>query len=217
MSASPNLADLRQLLAVRFPSAAPRLDSVVPSGVAALDEALGGGLPTAAFTELVNPTAGGGGNLVLASLLATTRQARQRVALLDASDGFAPDEFSPAVLDHLVWARGGGPDLKPIWAAADLLLRDPHFAVVVIDLRGRSERELLRTPGTTWYRLQRALEQSTAAGLVFSPGATVPSASHRFCLDAPLTASALVADRTDLFAQLCPRHDRQRVNHSHSA
>ncbi len=217
MSGPPSLADLRQLLAARFPSSSPRADAVVRSGVPTLDEALGGGLPGAAFTELVCPAASVGGSLILGSLLAATRRARQRLALLDAKDGFAPDEFPPADLEHLVWARGGGLDLKAVWAAADLLLRDPHFTVVVLDLRGCSERELQRTPGNTWYRLHHALESSAAAGLVLSPGATVPPARHRFHLDAPLAAAAWTTDRDDLLAGLRPRHDRQRVSLARSA
>ncbi len=213
MPVPPSLSELRQLLAARFPPSPRRDDSVAPTGVAGLDEPLSGGLPAGAFTELICAGSAGGG-LVLHSVLHTTRIARQRVGLIDAADSFCPDEIPAGLLDHLVWARGGGSsasgDLKNIWSVADLLLRDPHFALVVLDLRGVSERELLRTPSATWYRLQHALEASRVAALVFSSTALVPCARHRFRLDDTLRAPAWTNERTALSAALQPVHERQR-------
>lgn len=214
MPAPPSLSELRQLLAARFPPSPRRDDSVVPTGVAGLDEPLSGGLPAGAFTELIC-AGSAGGSLMLHAALHTTRIARQRVGLIDAADSFCADEIPAGLLDHLVWARGGGNtaasrDLKNIWSVADLLLRDPHFALVVIDLRGVSERELLRTPSATWYRLQHALEASRVAALVFSTTAVVPCARHRFRLDDTLRAPAWTDERTALSAALRPAHERQR-------
>jgi hypothetical protein len=207
------LSELRQLLAARFPPSPRRDDSVVPTGVVGLDEPLSGGLPAGAFTELICAGSAGGG-LVLHAALQNTRIARQRVGLIDAADSFSPDEIPAGLLDHLVWARGseknGGSELKTIWAVADLLLRDPHFALVVLDLRGVSERELLRTPSATWYRLQHALEASRVAALVFSTTAAVPCAQHRFRLDDTLHAQSWTDERTALSAALRPAHERQR-------
>lgn len=217
MPVPPSLSELRQLLAARFPTSPRRAAALVPTGIPALDDALTGGLPAAAFTELVCPHASSGGGLVLLSLLQQTRAARQRVALLDATDSFAPDEIAPELLEHLVWARGQPANLKAFWAAADLLVRDPHFTLVVFDFRGLPARELLRTPATTWYRLQRALEQSAAAALVLSPADAVPCAAHRFRLADPLAAPAFAAERTTLAASLLPDHARQRAAHSLSA
>jgi len=211
MPVPPSLSELRHLLAARFPPSPRRDDSVVPTSVAGLDEPLSGGLPAGAFTELLCAGSAGGG-LVLHAALHTTRVARQRVGLIDAADSFCPDEIPAGLLDHLVWARGANAsgDLKPIWAVADLLLRDPHFALVVLDLRGVSERELLRTPSATWYRLQHALEASRVAALVFSTTAVVPCARHRFRLDDTLRAPAWTDERTGLSAALRPAHERQR-------
>lgn len=215
MPVPPSLSELRQLLAARFPPSPRRDHSVVPTGVAGLDEPLSGGLPAGAFTELICAGSAGGG-LVLHAALHTTRIARQRVGLIDAADSFCADEIPAGLLDHLVWARGGGGgssasgDLKNIWSVADLLLRDPHFALVVLDLRGVSERELLRTPSATWYRLQHALEASRVAALVFSTTAVVPCARHRFRLDDTLRAPAWTDERTGLSAALRPAHERQR-------
>lgn len=208
---TPSIADLRQLLAARFPKSQNRPSSVVPTGVAPLDEMLPGGLPASALTELVD-AGSGGGDLVLASLLLTTRTARQRVALIDAADGFSPASHPPECLEHLVWARGNPGALSATWAAADLLLRDTHFAVVVLDLRGIAERELLRTPNTTWYRIQRILEQSSVAALALSSIPVAPSAVHRFRLGNRLSGDSWCVDRATLCQGLEPSHERRRAH-----
>jgi hypothetical protein len=220
MSAVPTLSELRQLMAARFPSSVRREGSFVATGVAALDDALFGGLPTSAITEIVCAHASSGGGLALASLLTTTRAERRRVALLDGANAFAPDELPPEILEHLVWVRcdpAQRPSLKTFWAAADLLVRDAHFSVVILDLRGVAERDLLRTPGTTWYRLQRAIEQSATSALILSPAAVAPCATHRFVLEDPLVAESLNVERAELLGLLTPRHERQRAGRTLSS
>ena len=150
-SASVTIADLRQLLAARFPEKTEKPAGLVPTGVRAIDEALGGGLPAGRLTELVAAAPGCGGQLVLAQLLATTRAARQRVALIDGADAFAPEAVSPDTLRHLVWVRCR--TLDQTLGVADLLVRDGNYAAVVLDLCGCPERALRRTPATLWHRL----------------------------------------------------------------
>lgn len=185
------------------------------TGLGAFDEALGGGLDAGAFTEVVSSASGGGGQLLTAALIDATRRARQRLALLDAADAFDVDAFTNAQLAHLVWLRGGGA-LKPFWLAADILLRDANFAVVVMDLRLLPERELRRVPATTWYRLQRAVEQSEAAVLVHTDFALVPCAARRLVLSTPLSVSAFKQERVRLQDSLAPRLELQR-NHGRIA
>lgn len=204
------LADLRRLLADRFPPPTRRSGQHIPTGIPALDVALDGGLPAGALVELVSPGPSRGGQLVLASLLAHTRAARQRIALLDAADTFAPDEFPEDWLPHLVWARGGGA-LGPLWQAADFLLRDAHFSVVVIDLREVPLRALQNTPATTWWRLQRTAEKSSVAALLQTPAALAPCARHRFILEEPLTLAALADEQSMLAALLVPTRHLQRA------
>lgn len=155
----------------------------VPTGVAALDEALGGGLPIGRLTELVVEVPGCGGQSVLAQLLRTTQASRQRVALVDATDSFAPEAFSAAALRHLVWVRCA--NLDQTLAAADLLVRDANYAVVVLDLCGCAERVLRRTPATLWHRLHRAA-QGGGAVLVKTEQALVPAVPWRLVLREPL-------------------------------
>jgi hypothetical protein len=171
------------MLAARFPQATGKPAGGVPTGVRALDEALGGGLPIGRLTELVVEKLGCGGQSVLAQLLRTTRVSRQRVALVDAADSFAPEAFSAAALRHLVWVRCA--NLEQTLAAADLLVRDANYAVVVLDLCGCAERVLRRTPATLWHRLHRAA-QGGGAVLVKTELPLVPAVPWRLVLREPL-------------------------------
>jgi hypothetical protein len=178
----PTLSALRSLVAARFPTAPRKHLGCVPTGVAGLDEALGGGLPAGRLTELVSEAASSGGQLVLARLLAATRAARQRVALVDGADGFAPEAIPTDALRHLVWVRAH--NLDEALAAADVLVRDGNYAAVVIDLRGIAERVLRRTPSPSWHRMHRAAENRPAAVLVQTPFALVPAVPWRLTLRA---------------------------------
>jgi protein ImuA len=184
----PTLSALRSLVAARFPATPRRHGAGIPTGIARLDEALGGGLPAGKLTELVSETASRGGQLVLSRLLLATRAARRRVALIDAADGFAPEAVPTDALRHLVWVRAH--NLDEALAAADVLVRDGNYAVVVLDLRGLAERVLRRTPSPAWHRMQRAAENRPAAVLVQTPFALVPAVPWRLVLQ-PGAARAL--------------------------
>lgn len=200
MSRPPvSIADLRQLLAARFPQPTGQVASGVPTGVRAIDETLGGGLPVGRLTELVVAAPGCGGQSVLAQLLRTTRAARQRVALIDAADTFAPAAAAEDALRHLVWVRCG--TCEQALAAADLLVRDANYAVVVLDLRGCAERVLRRTPGTLWHRLHRAA-QPGGATLVTTAQPLVPAVPWRLVLREPLGLRERLRPQTELVAGL---------------
>jgi hypothetical protein len=210
MPAAPEkLAELRQLLAERFPSPPRTAGRVFPTGLSALDEAAGG-LPRGAVTELVCAAPSCGGHLLLGQLLAVTRAARQRVALIDGADSFDPASHAADLLAHLVWIRCAG--TAAALQAADLLTRDANLGLVVLDLRRATENELRRTPATQWYRLQRAVEPADLALVVITPRATVPSAQVRFILNTPHPAAALEIERPALATALAPTLQRQRFN-----
>jgi hypothetical protein len=200
------MAALRSLLAARFPEKARKSGGGIPTGIRAIDEALGGGLPAGRLTELVSTMPAGGGQTVLAHLLASTRAARQRVALVDGADGFAPEAIPPDELRHLVWVRCRTPG--EALAAGDVLVRDGNYAVVALDLRGLAERALRKQPATAWYRLQRAAEGGTVAVLVLTPWPLVPAAPWRLVLRSPLTLAGVRAPRAVLAARLAVEIDR---------
>jgi len=176
------LAALRSLLSARFPEKTRRPGGAVGTGVPAIDAALGGGLPAGRLTELVSGAPSSGGQTVFTRLLISTRAARQRVALVDAADGFAPEAVPADALRHLVWVRSRS--LGAALAAADVLVRDGNYAVIVLDLRGIAERALRRAG---WYRLHRAAEGGAAAVLVQTPCELVPAAPWRLILRVPQT------------------------------
>jgi len=199
-SGPATLAALRSLLAARFPEKARKTGGGPATGVAAVDEALSGGLPAGRLTELVAAAPGTGAQLVLAGLLASTRGARQRLALVDGTDGFAPDAVPADHLRHLVWVRCRAPD--EAFAAGDLLVRDGNYAAVVLDLRGLAVRALRRQPAAGWYRLQRAAEGGAAAVLVLTPVPLVPAVPWRLALRTPLTLADRRTPRAALAAGL---------------
>ena len=207
MSGPPQtVSALRSLLAARFPEKLRKAGGEVAAGTPPLDEALGGGLPAGKLTELVSAVPSGGGQTIVAGLLAATQAARQRLALIDASDAFAPDAVAPDLLRHLVWVRCRSPEQA--FAAADILVRDGNYAVLILDLRGCAERALRRIPASLWYRLQRAAEGGSVAVLVQTTAPLVPAVPWRLVLDTPLPLASTAAERAAVAAGLSVRPER---------
>lgn len=190
------VADLRSLLAARFPERTRAAAGTIATEICGLDEALGGGLPCARLTEIVSSAPSTGGQTLIAQLLRATRRARQRIALIDGADGFDAAEIPEDHLRHLVWVRGRNP--ADTFAAADILLRDGNYAVVVLDTRGLSERALLRTTTTTWHRLRHATEAGASAALVLSTTPLVPTVPWRLILRTPIPLAARRTPRSAL-------------------
>ena len=148
-------------------------------------------------------------------LLITTRNARQRVALVDAADGFAPECVPSDALRHLVWVRPRS--LAETMAVADVLVRDGNYAVVVVDLRGLAERELLNLPKAQWHRLQRAAESRAAAVLVQTTRGVVPAVPWRLTLKTPHGLAARRTTQDKLVAALTVEIARGHVMHEEKA
>jgi hypothetical protein len=204
-----SLASLRQLLSERFPQAVRSPASALPTGIPGIDEAAGG-LPRHALTELVCSAPSCGSQLFLGQLLHTVRAGTGRVALIDGSDSFDPTSWPAEDLSGLIWLRCHG--LSDAMSIADLFARDANLELVLLDLRRTALRELRRVPGSTWYRLQRAMEQTNAVFLVLTPAASVPSAQLRLTLDRSLRLSAQSAPRPALTLALAVSVQRQRLS-----
>jgi hypothetical protein len=205
---SPTVVALRSLLALRFPERGRRPSGEVSAGVRPVDDALGGGLPAGRLTELVSAAPSSGGQTVVARLLAATRAARQRMALVDGADGFAPEAVPAGDLRHLVWVRCRR--AEEAFAAADILVRDGNYAVAILDLRGCPERALRRTPASVWHRLHRAAEGGSVALLVQTTFALVPSVPWRLALGAPFALAEVEAPRQVLADRLAVQTERGR-------
>lgn len=200
-----SIAALRSLVAAWTP-APPAPGGGIATGVPAVDAALGGGLPRGRITELVSPRPGCGGELVLATLLARTRAARQRVALVDAADGFDPAAHRADALRHLVWVRAPSP--AGALACADVLVRDGNYAVVVLDLRGVPARELSRQPAPVWHRLRLAAQPNPGAILVQSAAGCVPAVAWRLVLRTPAALPGLRRPQAERAAALTVEVER---------
>lgn len=211
---SSSTAALRQLLAERFPSSRPHSARVLTTGLTALDEVTGG-IPLGAITEVVCAAPSCGGHLLFARLLAVTRAARNRVALIDSSDSFDPTSYPEDALPHLLWVRAH--HVEEALQAADLLTRDANLGLVLLDLRSESETALRRIPAAQWYRLQRAVEPSGLALVVETPRPTVASALLRIELNRSHPLSALGVEQRVLSGLLSPAVQRQRIQFSTQA
>ncbi len=113
MSASAQIrAEIEAALAQRIPSALtpqPRaIRPTVATGIAAIDDLLGGGLPVGAISEIVGPECSGRTTLALAFLASITRQGKA-CAWVDVSDVLHPESAAAAGvdLDRLLWVRCG--------------------------------------------------------------------------------------------------------------
>lgn len=203
---SQTVSALRLLISARFPQRRRQPCGCVAAAVGPVDDALGGGLPAGRLTELVSAVPSSGGQTVIAALLAATQATRQRMALVDGADGFAPGCVADGMLRHLVWVRCRGPEQA--LAAADILVRDGNYAALVVDLRGCAERVLRRTPASVWYRLQRAAEAGPAAVLVQTTFPLVPAVPWRLVLHGALSLDGAGLPRENIASRLAVRAER---------
>ena len=206
MGATNKIVDLRKLLAERFPYPAIPAISVLPTGLSFLDQIAGRGLPKSAITELITPKVSAGSASLIHALLRSAQRDRHFVALIDGSDSFDPGSSDNSALRHLLWVRCR----KAFDAikAADFLLRDGNFPLVIVDLVLNSAGELRKIPQTSWYRLQRLVEAVPTACLVINRQGIVSSAQLKIVLDNSWTLEAL--ENENLISDL-----RFRVRRSH--
>ena len=174
------IVDLRKLLAERFPNVPVSAATRLATGLSFLDQAIGGGLPKGAITELTTPQISAGSASLIQSLLQVANRDHFFLALIDGHDSFDPQPLGNAILRNLFWVRCTTA-LKTI-KAADLLLRDGNFPLVIIDLV-LNPPENLKIPQTTWYRLQRLVEPTSTACLVLTRRSMVSSAQLKIVLE----------------------------------
>ena len=189
MGLGTKVIDLRKLLAERFPHPTSPATSVLHTGLSFLDQSSGGGLRKSAITELITPRRSAGSASLIHALLQSAQRDRHFVALIDGSDSFDPGSSDNSALRHLLWirCRKASDAIK----AADLLLRDDNFPLVVVDLVLNTEQELRKIPQTSWYRLQRLVEAVSTACLVINRQSLVSSAQLKIVLENSWTLSDL--------------------------
>jgi hypothetical protein len=201
MPPSANIISLAAALAERFPTAAPLPVRHWVTGWEEID-ALEGGVPHNAVTELCSSVACGG--FFLHRVLATLRQQRGLGALVNAGCTFDPSSYDAAAFSRLltVFCQTAEQSVK----VTDLLLRDGNLPLVLLDLQGLSLRHIGRIPASTWHRFQRLVERSGTALVVMTPQPIVEAARVRITLRANWSLAALTHQRDGLF-----RHIRSQV------
>jgi hypothetical protein len=181
MAASSKIINLRQLLAERFPQTFAPARNRLATGLPVIDDSIGGGLLKNCVTELSSSNLSAGTALLIHALLQTAHRNGFFVALIDGRDSFDPQPAGNAALRNLLWVRC----LEAFQAvqAADLLLRDGNFPLVILDLVLNAGEELRKIPQTHWYRLQRLVEAAPAAFLVLTRRSIISSAQVKLSLE----------------------------------
>src|SRR5881409_1231307 len=181
MAATGKIIDLRKLLAERFPHAPATAATHLVTGLFFLDESTNGGLPRGAITELICPRTSAGSASLIHTLVHAAHRDNHFLALIDGRDSFDPCGLENASMRHLLWVRcSKAPEAIK---AADLLLRDGNFPLVIVDLVLNSPEELRKIPQTNWYRLQRLVESTSTACLVLTRQGMVSSAQLKIVLE----------------------------------
>ena len=163
-------------------SAGAAADGLLPNDwFTGFDQTLGGGLAKGAITELSSVAPQAGSATLFAALLERAQRERSFIALIDGRDSFDPAAVRRATLPHLLWMRCH--QASEALQAADLLLRDGNFPLVVLDLVLNPATELRRIPQNNWYRLQRLVEPAPTAFLVLTAQPMISSAQWKLALE----------------------------------
>jgi hypothetical protein len=204
MATRAAIIDLRKALSERFPERPMRSTSAFFTGLPLLDRI--GGLPKNALTELIAPRISAGSSSLIHAILKSAQQNGQLIALIDGTDSFDPASSDNSAVRHLLWIRCR----KTFDAikAADLLLRDGNFPLVIVDLALNAPEEMRKIPQTSWYRLQRLVEATPTACLVINRESMVSSAQLKIVLENSWTLAALEEENA-------LSHLRFRIRRSH--
>lgn len=172
----------------------------VTTGIAALDELLGGGWPKGKLSELVGIGAGSGSAQVIHALLHRVAAGGQFLALVDGMDSFDVDAVEVDALARLLWVRCTKTDeaLK----AADILLRDRNFPFVVVDLKLNSIAQLRKIQSSVWHRYRRLQEQNGTTLLVVTSTQLVGGAHCRVRVESKLGLEAITRPPVETAGQL---------------
>lgn len=180
-----------------------RARDVAPTGLPAIDTALGG-LPRGQLSEIVGRRSSGR-TTILCHMLAAAAARGEAVAVIDACDRFDPGsaEAAGVELSKLLWVRETG-DAARALKALNLVLQAGGFGLVAFDVADVHARMLQQFPYTTWMRIARVIEGSqTSAVLVAADHLARSPGGVTIALDAGADARrgrwTGTADRARLF------------------
>lgn len=150
-------------------------EKYLPTGIKRLDRLLCGGIARGHLTEIVGPLSSGRTSLLF-SVLAHATNRGELVAYIDPQTSLDPAsaQKSGTDLQRLLWIRKASLSPKKTLKAADILARAGTFGVVVLDLHPRVASKI---PFHSWFRLTRALEETSTTFLILANQATAGSAA----------------------------------------
>lgn len=138
----------------------------VATGIPEID-ALTGGLPRGALTEIFGPACSGGTSFLFSALGARTGH-DEACALIDGSDTFDPCSAAAAGVDlkKLLWVRCHS--IEQTLRATDLLLQSGGFGFIAVDVSDISPKLVRHVPLDSWFRFRRAVEDTPTILLLLS-------------------------------------------------
>ena len=178
MRSALSKAEIESNIAIRFGDAFRIHEKTAPetlaTGIAEVD-ALTGGIPRGALSEIFGPRSSGRTSLLYSAL--TTATAHDEIcALIDTNDVFSPAAAATAGIDleRLLWVRCAG-ELEHAFKATDLLLHAGGFGLVVLDIGDIPAKDVRRIISSWWYRFRRTVENRATAIVVISEAACTRS------------------------------------------
>jgi hypothetical protein len=151
-------ADLRGRVASPFAYRDRNAFELVSTGIPEMD-ALVGGLPRGAMTEICGAACSGRTSFLLSALASRTKDG-EVCALVDARDSFDPLTANAAgiALEKLLWVRCQ--NIDQALRAMDLLIQAGGFGMVAVDLSDVPTRTVRQVPLNAWFRFRRAVEDT---------------------------------------------------------
>ena len=178
---SEGLKDLKERLRAEPPElkSQQREQSLLATGLAALDQVLGGGFPAGSLVELVGRQSSGVTSLA-SSLAASVTSLGGQVAWIDPHNTLDPQSLLEVGINaqQFLWIRPHKNYLKYALKAADTILDGGGFDLVVVDMLARRSASK-NLPLSTWMRLAKRLEHRNTTCVVLRNYPGVSSAQYR--------------------------------------
>jgi hypothetical protein len=151
-------ADLRGRVASPFAYRDRNTFELVSTGIPEMD-ALVGGLPRGAMTEICGAACSGRTSFLLSALASRTSEG-EACALVDARDSFDPltGDAAGIALNRLLWVRCQ--NIEQALRATDLLIQAGGFGMVTVDLSDVPTKTVRQVPLNAWFRFRRAVEDT---------------------------------------------------------
>jgi recombination protein RecA len=185
----------------------------VLTGIPEID-ALAGGFPRGALTEICGSPCSGRTTVLLSALASRTAEA-EVCALIDARDSFDPRsaEAAGVELQRLLWVRCRNIDQS--LRAADLLIQGGGFGFIALDLSDVAPETVRQVPLNAWFRFRRAVEDTSTVLLVLeqeSNAKTCASLVLRMSMKAAKW-SGMAGSNVKEDTAVISRHSHERLAH----